>query len=159
MKIGIEVEGRLKGLPTLFMTANEALVFFNYKSLKDAVDPQHHKYIDQVRHVYVSDHANILYATDYCMVQWKDMAMPVTLERTFIDLCDAKEMPANVTIMLTVDSRGFWNLRPQDQVKFSLNEHVHCMAVENMTVTEPKDFEGDIELKVVRNGTPMCISK
>jgi hypothetical protein len=159
VKIGNEAEGRFKGLYTLFLTAKEARIFFNFKSLKERILSSSRLFsdhnIDRIRHVYISDHGNMFGPKESCLFFWADMKMPVTLERT--EIKDRLYYPKNVHMMLAIEDKGktntaFWELAPTDQIKFSAPKgHAHqvfCVTKENMSLTNPEDFDGDITLRV-----------
>lgn len=147
MKIGTEVEGRFKGLLTLFLDADEAIAFFNRPSLVKAVDdPMVKEMIPKVRHIYISDHGNKLSPDEACITKWGELGFVVCIERTHVYNMDT--WPPYVSIMLVIESSSFWNLRNIDQVKFTLNKLVACAPVESMIATRPEDFANDIEIKV-----------
>jgi hypothetical protein len=152
MKIGYEVEGRFKGLYTLFMNSEHAVTFFEFKSLKErAFPPGSADSIEKVKHVYVSDSADqpfLMNGVEDCFLAWNEMGMPVTYETAYVG--DRDLFPPNVHIMLRIDGslggfESFWKLRLTDQVKFSKDQTVFCVAKENMTVTLPHEFMDDIE--------------
>lgn len=155
MKYGIEVEGRLKGLRTLFMTAEEALVFFEYKSLKDAIDPSLHHLTDKIDHIYISDHNNTITAGLECIKIWDSLNLQVTLERT--EMNNRTTYPDNVLIMLLVSNPSFWDLEYNDQIKFSRDLRVFAVPLTSMIETRPAAFAEDIELNVKREGTPKVV--
>lgn len=158
MKLGKEVEGKFSGLYTLFMTAQEAIEFFNYKSLKDRALPfGAAQGVDHVQHIYISDHLNILHASHFCLFQWNNLNLPVTIECTALRVL-RDEYPPNVHIMLAVanglDINSFWSLLPTDQIKFSRpyngSHQVKCVMVGSMINTEPEAFGADIEFTASR---------
>lgn len=150
MKIGYEVEGRFKGLYTLFMTAEQAVSFFEFKSLKKRAFPEGAAdTIEKVRHIYVSSTPGSVYLspTDDCLRMWNELGLPVTYETNYIS--DREKYPSNVHVMLRVDDshsyESFWSLYGTDQIKFSRDQLVYCVTKENMSVTRPVDFNGDME--------------
>ena len=154
MKLGKEVEGRLKGLYTLFMDGKEARTFFEFKSLKERAFPLGSAdSIEEVEHIYVSDLDSCMTPDAECFAKWKEFGLKVTLEVDRVSL--REDYPDNVTVMLNVTdnslyaSRSFWRLLPNDQVKFVLPVEdsfmVRCVTVGSMTMTAPEDFAGDIE--------------
>ncbi len=154
MKIGYEVEGRFKGLYSLFMTSDEAVSFFQFKSLKQRAFPEGSAdTIEKVRHIYVSDtptSGSQLSPTDKCLRIWNELGLPVTYETNYIR--ERNKFPPNVHVMLRVDNTGlafesFWELYDTDQIKFSLDQTVYCVTKENMSVTFPSHFSGDIEFE------------
>jgi hypothetical protein len=134
MKLGLEVEGRFKGVQTLFVSEEE---FTNQRFeidciIKDMVD---------IKHIYISDRNNRL-----------DLEQPLELRRNLLVSIERTSIP-NISIdptitcvLLRVDTESFWALRPTDQVKFSKNHNVRTVTVENMSMTIPTDFDNDVEL-------------
>lgn len=141
-KLGIEVEGRLRGVPTLFTDAIAMARDGGADKVMTAMR-QH-----EVTHVYISDRLNVL---DYQQVGRWFGGYQVTLDVTKV----AKQLrPANVTIILTLPHE-YWesvaNLGPQDQVKFhSEDRHVLCATMHSFVPTHPSEFEGDTDLGVLK---------
>ena len=155
MHIGKEVEGRLKGVLTLFMGAQEALEFFNYKSLKEAVaNKEYHSMIDNIRHVYVSDPDNVISPTANCLVMWDSFNMPVTIEVNIFNY-NRILYPDNVSFFLNLPTSDFYMLNANDQIKFDIKRSVYTAHVATMQQTNPHEFENDIELYVTRKGTTL----
>lgn len=133
MKLGLEAEGRLKGLPTLFLTAEE----FCSARWED-LPP-----LPRIHLLYISDHGNMLRPKHTAFELWRDY--PITLEVTKVDRRDL--YPPNVTFMLCIESESVWRLAPTDQIKFSSDfQYVKSVAVENMSHTSPEDFRADSTL-------------
>jgi len=125
MKVGIECEGRLKGVPTIFCQAAELEVAIEY-----AVD-------SGVGHLYVSDLANALpYA------RLASINALVTLEVTEVQ---DTARPSNVTLMLSVP--GYANvakLSSTDQVKFEHDLNVLVAPAQAFFKTQPSEFSSDL---------------
>lgn len=135
MKIGIEVEGRLKGIKTLFCDAQELVgaraLFADDKTLSS------------VKAIYVSDHDNTLDPSSSDLAWLIDQGIFITLEVTQV----TEKWPDEVSIMLHVESDSYWFLKPTDQIKFHRgDQRVDAFAVESAYKTMPEDFEGDQEL-------------
>ena len=154
MKLGKEVEGAYQGLYTLFMDGYEAVTFFEFKSLKERAFPiGSADTIEKVEHIYVSDHAGYVMPDSICLAKWKEFGLKVTLEVR--NVLRREAYPDNVTFMLNItdgaqfSNKSFWNLYPNDQIKFALpvdgSFMVRCVTVGSMTMTAPEDFAGDIE--------------
>ena len=137
MKIGMEVEGRLQGLKTLFVSADEyiGLVFGWLK-----VDRQKWEF----EQIYVSDHLNEIDMSLMVDEMNKVFGRPlvITVECTKID----KTPPDGVNVMLVIDSESFWHLREHDQIKFTKDMTVYATTPSQMVVTHPEAFDGDITL-------------
>lgn len=143
MKIGMEVEGRYKGLPTLFMTAEEYLAGMQIYS----ANPDLQDLMDVQRHIYVSDHKNKININN--LMGFWDMSRLITLEVTKVPT-NRREWPRNVTFMLVIPHKGlnFWHLKDMDQIKFTQQQTVFTADIDSMPKTFPRDFEGDIKIKI-----------
>ncbi len=136
MKYGIECEGRLRGLPTLFVSAAE---------LQANEQGVHAAMLDRnLTHVYVSDRDNIL---DYTSLGTTFQDKIVTLDVTKVT---SNSIPSNITIMLTLPY-DYWesiqNLRFDDQIKFhSPNRDVLCATVRDFAYTNHTEFLNDQDL-------------
>lgn len=136
MKIGKEVEGRHIGLKTIFCSAEE----IEHK----AANVVKHAEAWGVHQIYISDLENILDITDM-NVTLGTLALNyiVTVERTKVP---PMYLSDSIDIMLNVQNEEIWKMRRRDQVKFSQDLKVAAVALENMTITLPEDFAGDVEL-------------
>lgn len=139
MKYGIEVEGRLKGVPTIFVGADEFVTDPDsiYKAMRD----------HSVSHLYISDPDNIVpYTTDFGKIL-------VTLDMTRVRY-DNTRRPANVLLMLRIDpaQKQGWEfadlvlLRDGDQIKFERNQFVFVFPWSARIATNPSEFVDDITL-------------
>lgn len=155
MKLGNEVEGRFKGLPTLFLDANEFLYWdlmtVATKVLEDYGDGDVLMRTARVKQIYVSDRDNILTGKEEAWDKWEGIM--ITVEVT--QVTDRDIYPEGTNVMLAIDdspisipSLSFTNLLDTDQVKFTDNRggSVWCVTKENMARTVPSDFDHDITL-------------
>lgn len=143
MKLGIEAEGRFKGLKTLFMSAEEAIKVFDPRlPLTLKMSQKAVKALAEVQAVYISDHQNTLKPDNPIFDQFRSTQLIISLEVTKLD----EVWPEDICILLNVDSSSFWHLKETDQVKFNYDQTVYCSTLENMSHTYPEDFRGDIEL-------------
>lgn len=128
-KLGIEVEGRLKGIKTAFCSAEEFL------------SGEYHSRGYGWVQLYISDHKNIipLEPLHKTISYWSNLGFIVTIERTKVPSITNP----SINIILYVKNDSFWNLKPSDQVKFERDLTVRMIPIENMTLTEPWEFEGD----------------
>lgn len=137
MKLGIEVEGRLRGVPTLFCDAD-----FDVEKLTAALRKH------AVSHVYISDNTNKL--------SYRSIG---TLLRGYLVTLDVTEVlkeprPANVSLMLRLDGDGdplplfdqVSRLTKEDQIKFECDRNVIVLPMTAAIFTQPAEFEGDIEV-------------
>ena len=134
MKLGIEVEGRLRGIPTLFCNADFDVeeLFANLRK-------------HPVSHVYISDNTNKL---SYRGIGALLKGYLVTLDVTEVR---AEEPPANVSLMLRIDDiQDAWTsvsrLTKEDQIKFEFDRNVIVLPMTAAILTNPSEFAGDIEL-------------
>jgi hypothetical protein len=129
MKIGIECEGRLKGIPTLFCDATELL------SVRNVAQDM------QVSHIYVSDPNNML---SYEEVGSELAEFMVTLDVTAITL---GYRPSNLSIMLSLPGYDqISKLTDHDQIKFEHERNVVVFPINSALLTVPADFAGDVDL-------------
>lgn len=137
MKIGKEVEGRLKGLDTLFMSAQDFV-----EKANSFAEERSEIFIlcmeNSVNHVYVSDLENELDLQAVAKFSKRE-AVVVTVERTAL----TERVPSNINVMLAMDYSSFQHLKETDQVKFSRDLYVHCIPKESMYKTIPSDFAED----------------
>lgn len=130
MKIGIEVEGRLKGVKTLFMECEEVDVGVG-------VLAQH----PNIGHVYISDLENKL---DLNHVLAKYPNVLITVERT---APRPQGLPSRLVYMLSLPYYDSVNsLLETDMVKFDKDQHVLILPKSAEITTRPEDFLGDVEL-------------
>lgn len=144
MKIGIEVEGRLRGVHTLFVSAE--YILHNAHTVQIALRDH------SIQHLYISDRENrIRYSS---LEDWSHVLITLDITKYRRDLNDTQTAlvvpPDNVTIILTLPY-SYWDsiafLRPTDQVKFhSDSRHVLCAPIQNFVRTEPSEFLGDQEI-------------
>jgi hypothetical protein len=139
-KLGIEVEGRFKGLLTLFLDAGE-LTEDNEEKILSVL-----KRNLRIQQVYISDLENTLLLgvkkLKPFLKKLSDLVF-ITVETKHLGKAP---LPFYLNIMLAVEHPSFWNLRPTDQVKFSQGQKVFAIPVESMYKTEPSDFVDDINI-------------
>jgi hypothetical protein len=150
MKIGVEVEGRLKGIRTLFIEAET--VHENLEKVRAALRT------NNIGHLYISDPTGILTYEEVGRLFECHVTLDVTRTR-------AESRPPNISLMLRVDPfayewRGqnemlvppYWTftdierLHENDQLKFERNNKVYVFPMTSAILTKPEDFSGDIEL-------------
>lgn len=151
-KVGIEVEGRLKGTRTLFMGADEYLEAATEGTLADTLRRA------SAMHLYVSDNSNRLHLDVVSAFLAREVpGLLATVDVTAVTSTLFK-MP-NLTVMLRYpfSIQSYKHLRPTDQVKFEL-PYDHNMAntdtrnvlvfpaANYLALTEPHEFAGDVEL-------------
>lgn len=137
MKVGVEVEGRHRGIKTLFCDALE----FADLTVEDVIDI---KMAHQIEAIYISDHNNSVDLTDnnIFVKKLKSFLQMVTVERTWVD----KDVAPMFDIFLVVESKAFWNLRDKDQIKFTKDLNVFAACKGLMYETTPDAFNGDKEI-------------
>jgi hypothetical protein len=134
MKIRIEAEGRLKGLRTLFMEAEEC----DLMTLQAAVLRTSNVAIHQI---YISDLANKFPLA----AKWLEpiaREFVITVERTEL----TQSCPDYINIVLRILNQEFWRLKKTDQIKFETGLAVKMFTVEQAICTLPKEYKGDTEV-------------
>lgn len=133
MKLGIECEGRLKGIVTLFADASTPLPDIKRAAAHSGI----------IQHIYISDNDNTL---DYAEVGECFNDSYVTLDVTKVK----GKRPRNISLMFRVTENWSFDditqLTEYDQVKFESNRHVVVFPMTASIKTKPEDFEGDKEL-------------
>lgn len=139
MKIGIEVEGRLKGIPTLFCNASEFL------NKKEIISNLLHAY--SLQHLYISDHENTL---SY-QIPELTVSPIITIE---VSQVSASARLKNLMLMYRIDKTpvgsivfdSLARLIPTDQIKIEKNKKVFVWTMNSAIITEPTEFEEDKEI-------------
>ena len=65
----------------------------------------------------------------------------ITVERTKFE-----DAPYWINVMLVIDNPSFWNLRGQDQIKFSKDLNVFAIQKKSMPFTHPSEFRSDVDI-------------
>lgn len=156
MKLGTEVEGRFKGLETLFVSAKEALDHLDREPedliarLNKICEGTSYKPLQ----VYISDHEGELNYLSKVLNTLSSLGLMVTLEVT--EVGQSRDLyPKNVSLILSCTdtaegsayATSFFNLALTDQVKFSIGQYVFCATKETFMVTTPLDFDADEEVE------------
>ena len=137
MKTGIEVEGRFRGLRTLFTSASEYLELTAEGRLA-ALMAGH-------SHLYVSDHSATLQYADLQHAALDNKV--VTLE---VDRLPNGLRPSNLTIMLRVPGHAdVMAMLPTDMFKFTRDNDrtVKVGTVGSLMHTDEQEFGNDEELR------------
>lgn len=128
MHIGLEVEGRLKGLPTLMLTPDE-FRSGKYKSVKA-----------YYTNIYITDSHNEL-DLDIIDAERDPFNDPIlSIERSWVD-----KIYPNLNIIICVNA-PVWSLKPTDQIRMHDGRDVWMVPVESMLRSVPADFEGDFNV-------------
>ena len=152
MKCGLEKEGRLKGLATLFLSAEDFARNRHLTIVSLAKEPELGLLAASVVHIYISDHGNAISYDAPGLLGPSRIRRQITLEVTAVR--DRNLYPENVSFILAMqkgtDVESFWSLQQTDQIKFSTGPqgYVYCVTKENMTETVPEDFSGDREIEL-----------
>lgn len=127
MKLGIEVEGRFKGLKTLFFNIDEKInlnIFNNPSFIQIYISKIKTKFQNEKL---INDLLNKFF---------------ITIETD--DLSDIPKYIKNkVSIILNIENENFFNLKETDQIKFNKNNNVYCISKESMFKSFPEDFLKD----------------
>lgn len=129
MHIGLEAEGRFKGVPTLMMTPEE----FQQGLHKNVTEP--------FFNIYITDTDNVLdlAAVNASRDPYKDPML--SIERTKIDA-----LYENLDIIYQVPDVPVWFLKPTDQVRMNDHRDVWMIPVDCMIRTTPDDYKGDFDV-------------
>lgn len=128
MHIGLEAEGRLKGVSTLNLTWEE----FATGEYKKVTHP--------VGNLYITDLDNKL-DLDEIDKQRNPLTDPIlSIERTKVE-----RQYENINIIFFVDVPVF-NLKETDQIKMNKGQYVWMCSMENMTKSNPSHFTGDFSV-------------
>lgn len=134
MKCGSDVEGRYKGLKTIFLASSElAKLGFILRTRK-------------IQAIYISDlckekmtvgEQELLcgHTSDYF----------VTLETDDLNVYLPSLLQA-VHVMYRIASTDFFGLKETDQIKFDDGSRVYCCPKEVMYKTDPNDYQGDLDI-------------
>lgn len=136
MKIGIEVEGRHKGLSSFFIDESELSVFLqNKKMLME-------KY-KKTRQIYICAD-NVTHDLLEALVSISDLFY-ITLEVTNVNF----EVPKEINIVLNINVPDVWKLKENDSIKFhNSDNYVLATSLESLYITKPEDFLGDEIIKL-----------
>ena len=143
MKTGVEAEGRLRGVPTLFCSAEEI------GQAQDWIRKNH------IGHVYISDLDNILISSKgeevYEFLRLAFSKKLVTLETTLVIPSRRHTLAVNILLRVTAANVEAIPsllplLAPLDQVKFSCGQHVWVFPVHSAMRAFPCDFTQDLEV-------------
>lgn len=147
MHIGVEVEGRFKGMQSLFIYA-EDLVTDERKALVD-------KALDKWQVVQV----NVYAVGGYDAIKEIDFNYLEELSHTYLIVMEVSDVLSfgrlrsegklpnfPVSLVLTIDCDDLWLLSETDQIKFVKNKHVKTFTLETAVKTQPEDFLADIFL-------------
>lgn len=143
MKIGLEVEGRLKGIPSAFMSAEEFLhLHLTNLELTDV-----YKTRNDPAHYYISDHDGIITLGTLKSFLDKNPLKIITLEVKNIPK-DRHNFPNRINLMLYLDGADkIANLYPGDQVKWvTQGNDVFSVGIDDMHFTDASDFNNDTVL-------------
>ena len=143
MKIGIEVEGRLKGIPSAFINAEEFLeLVHNDYCIRDLYD-----LVAEPSHYYISDHSGIVTLEVLSKYLDNNKALFITLEVKTIPK-NRYNYPDRVKLMLHLEGIEPFDLFDGDQIKWvnSYND-VMSIGVNDMFFTDREDFNNDVVLK------------
>lgn len=136
MKIGIEVEGKHKGLPSFFVNETE---LDDLIKNTDQILSDHQK----VRHLYVtSDNPS-----DEVFIKLSILVKSfyITLEVKEVNF----EVPTDIHIMLNIDAPNVWKLKETDSVKFHNEQnYVLSTSLESLYLTYPEAFLDDEDINL-----------
>lgn len=132
-KLALEVEGRLKGIKSLFLDVND-VVKLN--------DPKNKEILDSVGQVAVSDLESKLTINDISILMNLNPRIYITLETPEIKI-PFEQIPDRLNIVLIIDKYQFFYLMATDQIKFTYNDEVYMIPKECFIKTKPEEFDND----------------
>lgn len=139
-KLGFEVEGRLKGVYSLFVEVDE---------IKRLLNPENQYLLDQVGQVSVPDYESKITKEDIDILMKLDKRIVITLETPKVKLM-MRSLPDRLNLVLVIDHPQFFELMNTDQIKFVSEYKVVFMAPkESMIMTGPEEFDSDEEVEIV----------
>lgn len=148
MKYGIECEGRLRGVPTIFMSSDEFL-----KLKASGISELNLR--EKAAHIYVSFGDNSVSLDRVLMLADSLPDWLVTVDLTKLTKhCDNttahRKSAKNLVVMLRADNLEWWHLRylmPNDMIKIEFpGRHVAVVEVKDFVLTQPKEFNRDVQL-------------
>ena len=139
-KLGYEVEGRLKGVYSLFVEVDE---------LSRLLNPENKHLLDKVGQVSVPDYDSTILQKDIDILMSLDPRIVITLETPKINL-PMHSLPARLNLVLVVKHSQIFELAVTDQIKFVNDSRLVLMIPkESMMVTCPDEFDDDVEVEIV----------
>lgn len=134
MKVGIEVEGKDKGLKTLFLNAHE-ITSIAEECLLDICNKH------MIEQIYISDLQNkINLFSEYFYNLSKEYI--ICFEVSFLE----QPPPEHISIMLNLNRPDLFFLKETDQIKFDKDLFVKAIPIKDMIITTPEDFAKDVEI-------------
>lgn len=134
-KIGIEVEGRFKGLKTLFIDDTE--IDFVYENFNKLI----HQYC--FVSIYISNLSGKLNNEQQEIINYFSLNIVVLIETKRISY---STLNSSINFVLRIMDNNVFKLRDTDQIKFEKNLNVKMVTVENMSTTLSEDFSNDEEI-------------
>lgn len=128
--VGIEAEGRLKGLKTLFISRN-----LNYETIFRIADK--HK----CSHLYFNAGKRQINAWDI-VEKFIGSKFIITVEATSL-ISIPQKILKNCHIMLRIENNNVNFLKPTDTIKIETQYCVHCITKEQMIQTSINDYKND----------------
>lgn len=136
MKTGIEIEGRLKGIKSLFVSTKEILELGTRKVIQTARE-------HSVVHIEIPQDIIVNLGNDMFKELYQ-AGFIITTETTQI----VGEVPDYLNVVLIIENLDFFKLRGVDQIKFVDAElNVYMATVETMVRTFPHEFEADTTIE------------
>jgi hypothetical protein len=142
MKIGIEVEGRLKGLLSLFINTDE----LSYTNLYNTFNQ--HK--DNIVAIYISDNSCAIDLRQRGVIlKYLNLGFIITIEApSFNHIIHDKEIYERCHLVLNIDkANDFFTLKDTDSIKFSNSDKSVFMYTKELAYkTKASDFNNDKEI-------------
>lgn len=139
-KIGYEVEGRLKGVYSLFVEVDE---------IKRLLNPENKHLLDEVGQVAIPDYESKITQEDINILLTLNPRIVITLETPKINL-PIESLPARLNLVLVIKHPQIFELTVTDQIKFvSESKSVLIIPKESMMMTCSDEFDGDQEVDIL----------
>lgn len=139
-KLGYEVEGKMKGIYTLFVEVDEIPRLLNYQN-KHLLEKVSHVSVPDYQSKFTKDHLDILMSLDNRIVLTLETPKPSV---------SILEMPSRLNLVLVIEKPEFFDMTITDQIKFVNDaKMVYMVPKESMFLTTPEEFDSDIEVKIV----------
>ena len=132
-KIGIEVQGKFRGVPTLFLSTEEVI-----RLLENKNQPT----LDTVSQVVVVDKDSKITVSDIEILMGLNERIVITLETPKINL-SINDIPSRLNLILVIKNHQVFDLGIDEQVKFECNDGnvVYMVSKVNMTIRTADEFD------------------
>jgi hypothetical protein len=136
-KLGYEVEGRLRGVYSLFLPPEEVIRLSGDKNKE---------LLNKVGQVAVYDDESKITLKDIDILMSLPERIIITLETPKLNL-SINVIPSRLNLVLVIKNDQFFDLGPHEQIKFVNQDRMVFMVTKSsMEFTTPDEFDGDEEV-------------